>query len=89
MADFTAEHSQFKLERDGSIYYPKLILGCTPLDEDNGDAHLSWVDPGTSEPATQDGRCEIVWPFGPDEIATRAELEAGDVVGRVAEIIPG
>ena len=38
VAGFTAEHSQFELERDGSTYYPKLILGCTPLDDDNGDA---------------------------------------------------
>lgn len=35
---FTDEHSHFELTRDGTTYYPKLIIGCTPLDEDNGDA---------------------------------------------------
>ena len=38
VANFTAEHSQFELNREGATYYPKLIIGCTPLDEDNGDA---------------------------------------------------
>ncbi len=38
VADFTAENSQFELEREGIKYYPKLIVGCTTLDENNGDA---------------------------------------------------
>lgn len=38
VTNFITEHSEFELENDGSTYYPKLILGCTPLDNDNGDA---------------------------------------------------
>ena len=38
VADFAEEYSHFKLSREGVIYYPKLIIGCTPLDSNNGDA---------------------------------------------------
>ncbi len=38
VAIFTAECSEFELTRDAITYYPKLVIGYTPLDDDNGDA---------------------------------------------------
>ena len=43
---------------------------------DNGEIWLGWTDPKTGEPATQDGDCDILWPFADDAIASHAELEA-------------
>ena len=44
---------------------------------DGGECYLSWVDWETREPVLDGGsEIEIGWPFGPDEIASRTELEA-------------
>jgi len=44
---------------------------------DGSECYLSWTIWGTREPVLNGGvESEIAWPFGPGEIATRAELEA-------------
>ena len=43
---------------------------------DGSECYLHWTDPETREPATQGSESEIEWPFGPDDFATRANLEA-------------